>query len=145
MTKIFLFLLIFFIYVGNIYAQHTEHHSVSPKNKVKELTFKGVLEAQLSDDILKNYSMQSSLMTVPAGFVDSVAHRHDADLFGYVINGKIVVALEGEGAKTYTPGQMFHETKNILHTRLENLNSNATAEVLLIFIIRKGASSYIKE
>ena len=143
MTKI-ITLLVFFIYVGNIYAQHTEHHSVSPKNKVKELTFKGVLEAQLSDDI-KDYSMQSTLMTVPAGFVDTVAHRHDADLFGYVIKGKIVVALEGEGAKNYTAGQMFHETKNILHTRLENLNSNATAEVLLIFIIKKGASSYIKE
>ena len=143
MTKIFI-LLVFFIYAGNICAQHTEHHSASQKNKAKELSFKGVLEAQLSDDI-KDYSMQSTLMTVPAGFVDSVAHRHDADLFGYVIKGKVVVALEGEGAKTYMAGQMFHETKNILHTRLENLNSNATAEVLLIFIIKKGASSYIKE
>ena len=144
MTKIFTFL-VFFIYVGNIYAQHTEQHSGSQKNKTKELSFKAVLEAQLSDDILKDYSMQSTLMTVPAGFIDSVAHRHDADLFGYVLKGKIIVALDGVGAKTYTAGQMFHETKNILHTRLENLNSNATAEVLLIFIIKKGASSYIKE
>src|SRR5687767_5629264 len=59
MTKIFIFL-VFSIYVGNIYAQHTEHHSVSPKNKVKELTFKAVLEAQLSVEILKDYSMQST-------------------------------------------------------------------------------------
>ena len=144
MTKIFLFL-VFFIYVGNIYAQHTEHHSASPKNKSKELSFKAVLEAQLSDGTLNDYSMQSILMTVPAGFVDSVAHRHDADLFGYVLKGKIIVALEGEEAKTYMAGQMFHETKNILHTCLENVNSNAAAEVLLIFIIKKGASSYIKE
>lgn len=144
MTRIFIFLA-FCMSVGNSYAQHAEHHPGSPKNKVNELTFKAVLEAQLSDDKLKDYSMQSTLMTVPAGFVDSVAHRHDADLFGYVIKGKIVVALEGEGAKTYMTGQMFHETKKILHTRLENLDSNAAAEVLLIFIIKKGASSYIKE
>jgi quercetin dioxygenase-like cupin family protein len=144
MNKIFISF-VFSMGVGNIFAQHAEQHSVSPKNKVKELTFKAVLEAQLSDDILKDYSMQSTLMTVPAGFVDSVAHRHDADLFGYVIKGKIVVALEGEGTKTYMAGQMFHETKKILHTRLENLNSNAAAEVLLIFIIKKGASSYIRE
>jgi quercetin dioxygenase-like cupin family protein len=144
MTKIFMFL-VFFIYVGSIYAQHTEHHSASPKNIAKELTFKAVLAAQLSDAVLKDYSMQSTLMTVPAGFVDSVAHRHDADLFGYVLKGKIIVALEGEGAKTYMTGQMFHETKNVLHTRLENVNSNAMAEVLLIYIIRKGASTYIKE
>ena len=76
--------LVFRMCVGNIHAQHAEQHSVSSKNKQKELTFKAVLEAQLSDEYLKDYSMQNTLMTVPAGFVDSVAHRHDADLFGYV-------------------------------------------------------------
>ena len=130
------------LFVSNsTYAQH--NHDTTDRSV--PLQFAPVLNTFLSDPDLKKFQLQSSLMTVPPSLVDTVSHRHDADLFGYVIKGKIVVALEGEGAKTFMAGQMFHETKNILHTRLENLNSKATAEVLLIFIIKKGASSYIKE
>jgi hypothetical protein len=33
-------------------------------------------------------------MIVPPSLVDTVSHRHDADLFGYVIEGTVEVGLD---------------------------------------------------
>jgi quercetin dioxygenase-like cupin family protein len=84
-------------------------------------------------------------MTVPEGFADSVPHRHDAELFGYVIEGEVELQLAGRPNVTYRQGQMFHEPRNIVHSMLRNQSREKTAKILLMFIAKKGRSLYTPE
>ena len=51
----------------------------------------------------------------PPGAVDPV-HRHDAHSFIYVLEGSIVMGVQGGKPVTLTPGQTFYEGPNDVHT-----------------------------
>ena len=137
----YLLLCFFTIFAGNnTYAQHNHDstdHSV-------QLQFAPVLNTFLSDPDLKKFQLQSSMMTVPPSLVDTVSHRHDADLFGYVIEGTVEIGLEHKEPIIFKAGQMFHEKRNVIHSLLRNPDKNAPAKVLLIFIIKEGRQGYTK-
>jgi quercetin dioxygenase-like cupin family protein len=103
-----------------------------------------VLNTFLSDSDLKKFKLQSSLMTVPPSLVDTVSHRHDADLFGYVIEGTVEIGLDHKEPIIFKAGQMFHEKRNVIHSLLRNPDKNTPAKVLLIFIIKEGRQGYTK-
>jgi quercetin dioxygenase-like cupin family protein len=122
------------------YSQH--HHE--KKASTSPLLFTSVLNQQLSSD-LKDFQMKSVLMEVAPGLIDSVPHRHEAELFGYVLEGKVQVGMENKPPVTYTSGQMFYEKKLMLHSLLKNLEQSTTSKVLLIFIIKDGSKDYVAE
>lgn len=128
-------LLSFGSYISN--AQHNSNE--------KKLIVKKVFSDALTDAALKGFSFQRSTMTIPAGYSDSIAHRHDADLFVYISKGSVKIDLEGRGIETYHAGQMFHEPRNILHKRLENNDKQNDAEVLLLYVIKDGRKTYAEE
>ena len=132
---------IFWVFAGNsTYAQHN-HDST---NRSVQLQFAPVLNTFLTDPDLKQFKLQSSLMTVPPSLVDTVSHRHDADLFGYVIEGTVEVGLDHKEAIIFKSGQMFHEKRNVIHSLLRNPDKNTPAKVLLIFVIKEGRQGYTK-
>jgi quercetin dioxygenase-like cupin family protein len=109
------------------------------------LAFTDVIKQSLSDPELKDYEAVSRLMTVPPGFADHVRHRHDAELFGYVIEGEVEIQLaDGPGA-IYRQGQMFYEPRNAVHSLLRNQSGEKAARILLLFISKKGRSLYTAE
>jgi quercetin dioxygenase-like cupin family protein len=65
-------------------------------------------------------------MTIAPGVLDTVSHRHDCELFGYVLEGHVQIALVTKELKEFSAGQMFYEKRNILHTVTRNV-SNTTA------------------
>ena len=137
----YLFLCLFLVFAGNnTYAQH-DHDAT---DRSVQLQFAPVLNTFLSDPDLKKFQLQSSLMNVPPSLVDTVAHRHDADLFGYVIEGTVEVGLDYKEPIIFKAGQMFHEKRNVIHSLLRNPDKNAHAKVLLIFIIKEGRQGYTK-
>ena len=137
----YLFLCLFLVSAGNnTYAQH-DHDST---DRSVQLQFAPVLNTFLSDPDLKKFKLQSSLMNVPPSLVDTVAHRHDADLFGYVIEGTVEVGLDYKEPIIFKAGQMFHEKRNVIHSLLRNPDKNTHAKVLLIFIIKEGRQGYTK-
>ena len=137
----YLLLCLFRVFAGNsTYAQHT-HESTDRSVQVQ---FEPVLNTFLSGSDLKKFQLQSSLMTVPPSLVDTVSHRHDADLFGYVIEGTIEVGLDHKEPIIFKSGQMFHEKRNVIHSLLRNPDKNTPAKVLLIFIIKKGRQGYTR-
>ena len=136
-----LLLQLFMVFVSNnTYAQH--NHDTT--NRSVQLQFAPVLNTFLSDPDLKKFQLQSSLMTVPPSLVDTVSHRHDADLFGYVVEGSVEVGLDHKEPIVYKTGQMFHEKRNVIHSLLRNPDKNTPAKVLLIFIIKEGRQGYTK-
>jgi len=99
----------------------------------------------LSDSLLTDYKMDVSVMTVIPGGVDTVSHRHDCELFGYVLEGTVEIALVTKTPKTYKAGEMFYEKRNILHTLTKNGSATEHARVLLIFLIKNGRPGYTRE
>jgi quercetin dioxygenase-like cupin family protein len=129
------------VFAGNsAYAQHN-HEQATPS---APLQFAPVLNTFLSDPELTRFQLQSTLMTVPPSLVDTVSHRHDADLFGYVIEGTVEVGLEHKDPTTFKAGQMFYERRNVMHSLLRNPDRNAPAKVLLIYIMKEGRKGYTK-
>jgi quercetin dioxygenase-like cupin family protein len=137
----YLFLCLFLVFAGK--STYAQHNHVATDRSV-QLQFAPVLNTFLSDPDLKKFQLQSSLMTVPPSLVDTVSHRHDADLFGYVIEGTVEVGLDHKEPITFKAGQMFHEKRNVIHSLLRNPDKNIPAKVLLIFIIKEGRQGYTK-
>jgi quercetin dioxygenase-like cupin family protein len=127
----------------NARAQH--NHKTQDRNVSAPLTFSHVLSQSLADSALADYKMESSVMTVAAGAIDTVSHRHDSELFGYVLEGQVQIALETKELKSFSAGQMFYERRNVLHTITKNPDSKKGAKVLLIFIIKNGRKGYTAE
>jgi len=125
---------------NSTYAQHN-HDSTTAS---VQLQFAPVIDTFLSDPELKKFRLLSSLMTVPPTLVDTVAHRHDADLFGYVIEGTVEVGLNYKEPITFKAGQMFQEKRNVVHSLLRNPDKDTSAKVLLIFIIKEGRQGYTR-
>ena len=135
----FLLLCSFLAFAWNTTNAQHDHDTSSA-----QLQFTPVLSTFLSDPELKKFQMQASMMTVAPSLVDTVSHRHDADLFGYVIEGTVEVGLDHKQQIIFKAGQMFHEKRNVIHSLLTNPDKIIPAKVLLIFIIKEGRQGYTK-
>jgi len=136
----FFFTALFITMLTTVYSQHT--HGERTPTTMPLMKFDLVLSQALSDPELANYKMESVVMTLAPGAVDTVSHRHDCELFGYVLEGKVQVGLMKQEATTFASGQMFYEERNILHTLTTNLDKKKAAKILLIFIIKNGRTGY---
>ena len=123
-------------------AQHNDH---AVKANVSPLSFNPVLSQMLSDSLLTDYKMDVTVMTITPGGIDTVSHRHDCELFGYVLEGSVEIALVTKTPKTYKAGEMFYEKRNILHTLTKNGSATQPARVLLMFLIKNGRPGYTAE
>jgi mannose-6-phosphate isomerase-like protein (cupin superfamily) len=142
--KISVMVLIFFVILLAAPAKG-QHHSAQQKSRQEPLSFSPVLTQLLSDPELKDYKLECSLMTIAPGAVDTIGHRHDCELFGYVIEGSVLIGLDKNAPVEFAQGQMFYEKRNILHSLTKNLNADRPAKVLLLFIIKNGRNSYRRE
>lgn len=148
MNKNFRLLFIVAVAAGLLIVFFARRHFQSGSSAAQDraaLAFTDVIKQSLSDPELKDYEVVSRLMTVPEGFADSVPHRHDAELFGYVVEGEVEIQLAGRPNATYRQGQMFYEPRNIVHSMLRNQSREKTAKILLMFIAKKGRSLYTPE
>jgi len=73
----------------------------------------------------------------PPGSIDHV-HRHNAHAFIYVLEGSIVMQVEGGEPVTLTPGQTFYEGPNDIHTVGRNASTTKPAKFLVVFLKKVG-------
>jgi quercetin dioxygenase-like cupin family protein len=71
----------------------------------------------------------------------SPAHRHDADVFVYVLEGSVIMQVAGGEPKTLAAGQTFYENPDDVHVRSENASKTAPARLLVFFVKNAGAPS----
>lgn len=70
----------------------------------------------------------------PPGGADPI-HRHNAHGFVYVLEGSIVMGVEGKPEVTLHPGQVFHEGPQDIHTVGRNASQSAPAK-FLVFLLK---------
>ena len=78
---------------------------------------------------------------VPGG--SSAVHRHNADVFVYVIEGSVVMQVKGEKQMTLTAGQTFYEAPGDIHLVSKNASATAPAKFVVFFVTDKGAPTSI--
>ena len=68
----------------------------------------------------------------------SKPHRHDADVFVYVLEGSIVMQAQGQEAKTLKAGETFHENPSDVHLVSANASKTQPAKFLVFMVKDKG-------
>lgn len=80
----------------------------------------------------------------PPGGADPV-HRHNAHGFVYVLEGSIVMGVQGGESVTLTPGQVFYEGPKDVHTVGRNASQTKPAKFLVFLLKDKDAPVLIPE
>ncbi|MBM4255003.1 MAG: cupin domain-containing protein [Deltaproteobacteria bacterium] len=70
-------------------------------------------------------------------------HRHNAHTFVYVLEGSIVMQVEGGKEVTLGPGQTFYESPEDIHAVSKNASKTKPAKFLVFFVKEKGADPVI--
>jgi quercetin dioxygenase-like cupin family protein len=83
---------------------------------------------------------EAQMITVeyPPGSVDPV-HRHDADAFVYVLEGSIVMQVQGGPEKILHPGDSFYEGPDDIHTVGRNASKTQPAKFLVVLLKGRNA------
>ena len=74
----------------------------------------------------------------PPGASDPI-HRHNAHAFLYVLEGIIVMQVEGGKPVTLTPGQTFYEGPSDVHVVGCNASNTKPAKFIVFLVKDKGA------
>ena len=100
----------------------------------------------ISKDLAGVSGKEVEMYTVdfPPGY-SSPVHRHNAQVFLYVLEGSIVTQVKGGKEITLTPGQSYYEDPNDIHTVSRNANSTKPAKFLVFLVKEKGAPSLVLE
>lgn len=65
-------------------------------------------------------------------------HRHNAHTFVYVLEGSIIMAVEGADSVTLNPGDTFYESPQDIHRLSKNASDLNSAKFLVFFVKDKG-------
>jgi quercetin dioxygenase-like cupin family protein len=76
-------------------------------------------------------------VTYPPGG-SSAPHRHDAQVFVYVLEGELTMQVRGGPAVTLRAGQTFYESPDDIHQVSANASKTAPAKFLVVSIKDKG-------
>jgi quercetin dioxygenase-like cupin family protein len=71
--------------------------------------------------------------------VASAAHRHNANTFVYVLEGSVVMAVNGGKETTLTAGQTFYESPSDVHSVSRNASDTRPAKILVVMAKDVGA------
>ena len=66
-------------------------------------------------------------------------HRHNAQVFVYVLEGSIVLQVKGEKEVTLTPGGTFYEAPDDVHLISRNASTTKPAKFVVFIVKDKGA------
>jgi quercetin dioxygenase-like cupin family protein len=68
----------------------------------------------------------------------SLPHRHDANVFVYVLEGMLNMQVEGQDAVTLKPGDTFYEGLDDIHRVSANASKTEPVKFLVLMVKDKG-------
>jgi quercetin dioxygenase-like cupin family protein len=77
------------------------------------------------------------LVTYPPGSADEI-HRHDAHAFVYVLEGSIVMQLQGAEPVTLKAGETFYEGPHDVHIVGRNASDSKPAKFIVVLVKKQG-------
>ena len=64
----------------------------------------------------------------------SQPHRHNADLFVYVLEGSLITQLKGGSPQTVRAGEVFYESPTDVHSVSRNASKTEPAKLLVFYV-----------
>ena len=83
-----------------------------------------------------------AIVEFPPG-TSSAAHRHNAHVFVYVLEGSIVMQVKDGQQVTLKAGDTFYENPDDIHVVSRNVSTTAPAKILTFFVKDKGAPATV--
>jgi quercetin dioxygenase-like cupin family protein len=108
-----------------------EAHSALLEGKVTELMSRNLPDLPGKEGVMLT-------VEYPPGGSDP-SHRHNADVFVYVLEGSIVMQLRGGEEMTLAPGQTFYEGHDDVHVVSRNASATEPAKFVVFFVKDIGA------
>ena len=99
------------------------------------------LMSEVLTDIFGKEGLMITVKYAPGG--SSPIHRHNAYAFVYVLEGSIVMQVQGGKQVTLTPGQTFYENPSDVHVVSRNASNTEPAKFLVVLVKDKGAQVVI--
>lgn len=81
--------------------------------------------------------LMATVEYIPGGA--SLPHRHDAQVFVYLLEGELTMQVEGSPAVKLRPGDTFYENPTDVHSVSANASRTAPAKFLVFIVKDKGA------
>jgi quercetin dioxygenase-like cupin family protein len=81
--------------------------------------------------------LMSTVTYSPGGA--SPPHRHDAQVFVYVLEGELIMQVQGGPEVTLKPGETFYESPTDVHAVSANASRTRPATFLVFIVKDKGA------
>lgn len=69
----------------------------------------------------------------------SQPHRHNSDVFVYVLEGSIITQVKGGSPQTVRAGDTFYESPTDIHSVSRNASETEPAKLLVFYVKTKGA------
>ena len=66
-------------------------------------------------------------------------HRHDADVFAYVLEGSVITQVKDGNPQTVHAGEVFYESPTDVHIVSRNASTTQPATLLVFFVKKTGA------
>ncbi|MDA0679995.1 MAG: cupin domain-containing protein [Proteobacteria bacterium] len=113
-----------------------------------------VFSASAISDVSSNWLFQTDVadaanreivvmeVTYPPGN-KSASHRHNAHTIVYVLEGSVMMAVDGGETKTLGPGGVFHENPDDVHSVSANASETEPAKILVFFLKEMGAATTV--
>jgi len=113
-------------------------------NDAQDASTSGSVTPLLTQALAGIEGKEVSMVTVtyPPGGASS-AHRHNADVFVYVLEGSVVMQVDGGEPVTLTAGQTFHESPEDVHRVSKNASDTKPAKILAILVKDEGAPATV--
>ncbi len=98
----------------------------------------------LTKDLIGAEGKEATMLTVEyAPGAVSAKHRHNANTFVYVLEGSILMQVEGGKEVTLGPGQTFYESPSDVHAVSRNASNTQPAKFLVFFVKDKGTPASV--
>ena len=94
----------------------------------------------LAKDLVGVPGKEANMLTIEfAPGAASAKHRHNANTFVYVLEGSVVMGVEGGKEVTLSPGQTFYESPSDIHSVSRNASATQPAKILVFMVKEKDA------
>jgi quercetin dioxygenase-like cupin family protein len=98
------------------------------------------IKTLMTKDLAGAPGKEALMLTVeyPPGANEPV-HRHNAQSFVYVLEGAVVMQVEGQSPVTLRPGDTFYEGNEDVHVVGRNASQTSPARFVVFLVKEKGA------
>ncbi|HEY9502772.1 MAG TPA: cupin domain-containing protein [Pyrinomonadaceae bacterium] len=131
MNKIRMFLLLTVSIVVVVSSVAVFSHSHPQAGKPKTLMTKELSDVPGKEGMIETVDFAPGEVSQP--------HRHNADVFVYVLEGTLITQVKGESPKTVRAGEVFSESPTDVHTVSRNASDTQPAKLLVFYVKKKGA------